>query len=211
MQDIKKVTNNHKFNVGPSSAGEHVRLYTNDPKAYKNVPSIVNSNESIGNNSKKSLQLFFILFGALTFISIIIAVYFTPKNSFDTGANINDTEDVESIPSDNYEIGSSSLPKMSNVPPSVVNIGDEYKFTMRISDADTDIKDIVVKIKKGPPWLSVDGFTLLGVPNKESGEAEKIIVTISDGENIVEETFYIFIEPSTAVYPNDDIVYELHD
>jgi len=204
-------TNNQNSNVVPSSAGEHIRLYTKAPNEYKNVSLDDNFNKESKGNSKKSLQLFFVLFAVFTIVSVTIAVYFTPENSFDVRSNASDTKKIESKPSDNYEFGSSSLPKLINIPPSVVHVGEKYNFTMRISDTDTDIQDIVVVIKKAPAWLIIDGFTLSGYPLVDTEEAEEVVLDISDGENLIEESFFIFVEPSLAVYPDDEIKYELHD
>jgi hypothetical protein len=213
MKDIKT----QDLNAPPSSAGDHIRLYS-DTNATTSV-SLSESNgnadkpqRNVTNDTKNSLKSFVIAFMVLTTVSTIIALYFTPSNSFDTSSiSASEKEKKESSPEDNYAIGSSSLPKLINVPVAEAKVGEKYNFTMRISDTDTDIQKINVSIVKSPEWLNIEGFTLSGYPVKDTGVPEEVVLSIFDGENTVEEKYYIFVYDSTVVTPGDEIVYELHD
>lgn len=216
---------NNLKNSKASSASEHLRLYrydstqdvvgtdTNSTKKVK-LTNGMSFNHVTKSNPKKQLLLFIAVFLAVSTITTVIALVITPENTFDMGIDANEVASI-SVPSDNYGIGSKELPKLVNIPPANAYIGEKYNFTMRIADADTDIQNIYVTIQQGPDWLTIDGFTLSGIPLEDSGFSDEIILKLYDGENSVEESFYIFVSESkktpTVVYPDDEIKYELHD
>lgn len=161
---------------------------------------------------KDSVKLFVIAFLLISIVATVAALYFTPSNAFDTRSNAEE----KFTPSDNYVTSSSEVPEIINAPITKAYVGKEYFYTLRVADTDSSLNDISIRLLEAPSWLEADGLTLIGVPDVASDTALKVLFIVSDGENEVEESFYLFVYPAddtekAAVINNvDDIQYELH-
>lgn len=87
-------------------------------------------------------------------------------------------------------ITSSGKPHLANIPPGYANIGEEFEFTLRFTDSDSELDKLEVVLLDGPDWMHIDEHTLYGTPVEESSP-EVVKIEISDGEHTVLEKFFI--------------------
>lgn len=162
----------------------------------KNNPITISGNGQ--NSSKSQLLLFVVVFSFLVILSTSLALYFTPKNTFNTRLN-NDNSNEKPTISDSYRTGASNIPKVINVPPSYGYVGEEYVFVPKIQDANSKREEIEVFYISGPAWLTMKDGRFSGTPTVQSEAAEKVEYELFDRTNRVEKEFYIFVYPSREV------------
>lgn len=136
------------------------------------------------------LKLFTILIIVIVSLGTVTSLLFPPKS------------DVGDDPDRDVAVNASTkAPKLVNVPPGYAEVGMLFEFNMIISDPDTEESDLILELVEGPDWISLDDHSLTGVPSEPS-TPEKVVISISDGDNVVEEEFYV-------VAVENDV--ELHD
>jgi hypothetical protein len=91
---------------------------------------------------------------------------------------------------------SMGVPYITNLPPLVVREGEIYEYRIKISDSDTDLKDLELKYVEGPEWLGLEGLVLKGFVPSGSKGSYKIVLTVSDGYNTSTKEEYILVEES---------------
>jgi hypothetical protein len=132
-------------------------------------------------------KLFFILFPVISVLMIGVAYYMKDSSQ--------DTRSSASVNTFGTEYFDSYLPEVISVHPTKAIVGDVFDYKMIVVDQDTDIENVSILIIEGPSWLSLTQKNRLGgTVQVESGNVEKIVLEISDGENKVEEVFYLLIE-----------------
>jgi len=92
---------------------------------------------------------------------------------------------------DEEENFSEHSPEIMNIPPKYIDINGVYKYPIVVRDADSPDDEIEIRLIESPSWLGIEDRTIVGTPRKEDEGSHKIVIEISDGYNIVTETYYI--------------------
>lgn len=138
-------------------------------------------------NSEKRKLLFFILFPLIASISIVVSVVINQNSSIgDTRSAASDVEEVPAI--------TSGIPRIVTVAPQSAYVGEDFSYTVKVADSDTELEDITLELIEAPAWLRIrDRFDLYGKPVIVGGNTQKVVVEVTDGKHITTQTFYLLI------------------
>lgn len=130
-------------------------------------------------NTKNLLLGIFVIL--LPMISISTSVYLFLEN-----------RDVKGITVKN-ESPDMLVPYISNIPPNVAYVGEEYLFIPKVvSEESSVIKLILVE---SPSWIYIDENNILrGIPQQKDLGSEKLVLKVSDGYNSSTLTEYLIVQ-----------------
>ena len=103
----------------------------------------------------------------------------------------NEISDEQSVLG-NKHIDYNGVPYITSIPPQYIYLGELFKYTVNVSDIDTDADDISIFLTEKPIWMYIDGNVIRGLPS-EIG-TYKYVITVSDGEKSSSSVNYLLVE-----------------
>lgn len=92
----------------------------------------------------------------------------------------------------------SFAPYISNMPPNVVSVGEEYIFIPKI--VAEDITLVSITMEEGPAWLHIDESNIVrGIPSEEDVGVGKMVLKVSDGYNSSTLVEYLLVKENEEV------------
>ena len=135
---------------------------------------------------KQNIRTFLVLF--LLFSLAGLAAAFWAKNREDEQQREQTQQQVEGVR--NF----SGVPEVINVAPIEAVVGQEYSYKVSIVDSDTETSQILLGLVDAPEWMFKRGREIYGTPGVSDIGTYEVTYTISDGENIVTESFYVVVQ-----------------
>lgn len=87
----------------------------------------------------------------------------------------------------------SVYPSILNMAPSSAFVNEKYQYDILVTDKDTQIEEIFVRVVNGPKWIYADKLSIIGTPTESDIGVNEVAIEVSDGENKVYETMYIVV------------------
>ena len=137
-------------------------------------------------------RTFFVYFTVISVSMILLSIYLR-----------NNVFDIESEASaDKVELNGSlsdisGIPEVINLVPDKAYEDKYFRHTLQITDSDTDLLDLSVELIDGPEWMRLVGFEIIGWPQVGNNSTQKVTIEITDGEHIIEDSFYIYVTESS--------------
>lgn len=129
---------------------------------------------------KTKIFLSFIIFLLISFGAIFLFLNYAPKE--DTQNEVLGDKDLYAVP------------RITSLAPMSVSEGDEYVYSVKVTDNDTDVGNITINLLEGPSWLGVFGLKVYGVPPLGSSGTYRVVIRVSDGDNSSVQESYILVE-----------------
>lgn len=129
---------------------------------------------------KTKIFLSFIIFLLISFGAIFLFLNYALKE--DTQNEVLGDKDLYAVP------------RITSLAPMSVSEGDEYVYSVKVTDNDTDVGNITINLLEGPSWLGVFGLKVYGVPPLGSSGTYRVVIRVSDGDNSSVQESYILVE-----------------
>lgn len=135
-------------------------------------------------------KLAVIILPIVLFVALVLIIFAIASN--------NTSQDTRGFAQENVTTKSAKNfgPAIQNVPPADVNVGEEYSYTLVVTDPDNSVDEVTAKLSTAPDWMTIDGFRIYGTPtitDITTGLGSRVIVDISDGSNTVSKSFYVSV------------------
>lgn len=87
------------------------------------------------------------------------------------------------------------LPHLVSVAPKSAIVGKEFRYFLKVVDSDTPNDQLSVTVISAPTWMQFDDTQLVlsGIPAFGQSDTQRVVLSISDGNNVVQESFYLLI------------------
>jgi len=89
-----------------------------------------------------------------------------------------------------------AVPRITSLAPMTMHEGEEYTYSVKVTDNDTDIENISINLLEGPSWLGVSGLKVYGIAPLGSIGTYRLVIRVSDGDNSSVQESYILVESS---------------
>ena len=129
---------------------------------------------------REAFENWLLVFSIIVVLGIITYFAFPSKKSRD--------DEVLGVQTVEYKYA----PYIVSRPPISMEVGEDFKYSIEVSDLDTAEDQIAVYLDEKPEWMYIDGSTLRGEPTASG--TYKFIVTVSDGTSSTSEVNYILVE-----------------
>jgi len=131
---------------------------------------------------KTKIFLSSIIFLLISAGAVFLFLNYTPKE---------DTQDEVLGEKDLY-----AVPRITSLAPMSVYGGEEYIYSVKVTDNDTEIENISINLLEGPSWLGVSGLKIYGIAPLGSSGTYRLVIRVSDGDNSSVQESYILVESS---------------
>lgn len=141
---------------------------------------------------QKRKIIFFLAFPLLSALFIALA-FFTRANSLDTESKAGEEE--------SKVVDISGIPQIVTVHPTSATEGELFEYRLKITDSDTDLDNINVRIVEAPSWIFFrEKFLLSGIPAIGDNNVQRVIIEFNDGKNFVKEEFYLLVKENDQAF-----------
>lgn len=129
------------------------------------------------------ISLFIILL-SLASLLIPYSMYVKEKNTKDASGTLEEVKGSKDI---------SKYPAFQQIPPNTAQVGEPFEYSIQVVDKDTPRDELKFELVTAPDWMYIEKNRVYGTPTIYDLGENKVVVTVSDGENKVEELFYIVV------------------
>ncbi|MDD3474531.1 MAG: Ig domain-containing protein [Candidatus Dojkabacteria bacterium] len=129
---------------------------------------------------KEGLKNWLVIFSIVTVSALIVHFGFFYQKD--------ESSEVLGIQEVNYKYA----PYITSIAPISLLVGDEFNYTISVSDLDSQEDDLIYFLTEKPEWLYIDNNVVYGIPYKAG--TYKFVLTVSDGVNSTSQINYIVVE-----------------
>jgi hypothetical protein len=105
--------------------------------------------------------------------------------------NSNEKEVSESIARIKGQSNLSEYPRIVNVAPSSIGVGEAYNFSPLVSVSETLKSKLIYEMSEGPSWLFFDEDMLFGIPNSTDIGDSRVVIRVWNGSVYSDYIFYV--------------------
>ena len=134
----------------------------------------------------------------------------TGTHEISVGAN--DGQDVTTQDYDLIIEHKNTPPEFTTVPDTMVNLNENYSYTVRATDGDGDNVDFVgIKVPYFMTFLSESGV-LVGTPTEANKGVHEVIIGATDGVDTTELAYSLYVGVTSAIYsvPISDLNFKIY-